>query len=133
VLAPGGELFLTCPIQEKYFGFDDEFVGHFRRYEVAELVKTLQEKGFKEIEIRPILGTLEKQIMTSATRFFSRLRSAEGEVRRPLGLPAKLAAWMFFPLYLIGNYFVASLVYLQARFQPLERIVTVAIRCRKSI
>ncbi len=130
VLEPDGELCLTGPVHQKYFGFDDKFVGHYRRYEIPDLVKSLQEKGFKEIKVEPVLGSLEKLIMENMTKVFSRLRKEE-ESAHPLGVLSRIAAWLALPFYLVVNYCLAPLVFLQGRAQSLENVVTVRIECRK--
>ncbi|GEM_PF-223753 len=89
VLAPGGRFFLTCPVQEKYFGFDDEFVGHYRRYEVDDLIRRLSGKGFKEFKVTPLLGPLEKRIMEPVTRVFSLLRGSNKTFPSPLPSPQR--------------------------------------------
>lgn len=130
VLERGGSLFLTCPIQQRYFGFDDQYVGHFRRYEVKELVEELKKNGFGEFQIEPVLGRMEKWVMEKITRFFSLLKREEGP-SRPLGGAAQLLAWIVFPFYVVVNYGLACFVYVQARLSPPEKVMTAFIRCRK--
>lgn len=129
-LKPGGELLLTCPVHAEYFGFDDEFVGHYRRYEIIALREQLEREGFSEIAVEPILGFLEKQIMERITRFFA-LSQRQANGPKQGGLLLLVFAWIFFPLYLVANYTLAFAVYLQARTAPLKSVVTVLVRCRK--
>ena len=49
LLVPGGRLVLLVPALQKLFGTLDEHLGHFRRYEKAELEEKLASAGF-EIE-----------------------------------------------------------------------------------
>lgn len=130
VIKPGGELLLTCPIHQKYFGFDDEFVGHFRRYEVPDLLDRLSKAGFEKFGLRHLLGPLEKQIMEKVTRLFALAKRGE-RAARPLGIGFRILAWALFPVYLLVNYAVAICVMLQARLVSLEKAVTICIRCRK--
>lgn len=95
VLRRGGELYLTCPIHQKFFGFDDHFVGHFRRYELPNLQKRLEALGFAELRVRPLLGRLEKQIMEKVTWLFALLKRGEKD-SRSLGGAIRLLAWIFF-------------------------------------
>jgi ubiquinone/menaquinone biosynthesis C-methylase UbiE len=130
VLKPGGEFFLTGPIHQKDFGFDDEFVGHYRRYEVDSLCRELKRRGFKHFEIRPVLGRLEKQIMERVTRLFALVKKGETKAR-PLGWFTRTLAWFALPFYIGVNYGLALLVFFQARQASQENIVNILIHCRK--
>lgn len=46
VLAPGGRLFFSCPMNPDYWTYYDKVVGHVRRYRAAELRDKLQAAGF---------------------------------------------------------------------------------------
>jgi glycosyltransferase involved in cell wall biosynthesis len=46
VLAPGGHLLLSVPAHMRRFSHTDDMVGHFRRYERAELDGKLRDAGF---------------------------------------------------------------------------------------
>lgn len=50
-LHDGGRLVLTVPAHMQDWGPNDDFCGHIRRYERADLHKKLEEAGFDEIEI----------------------------------------------------------------------------------
>lgn len=47
VLAPGGVLFFSCPMNPDYFTYYDEVVGHVRRYRADELPTKLSRSGLK--------------------------------------------------------------------------------------
>lgn len=46
VLAPGGVLFFSCPMNPDYFTYYDKVVGHERRYRAEELTQKLRNQGF---------------------------------------------------------------------------------------
>lgn len=50
-IRPGGWLLLSVPAHQRQFGAGDVRVGHFRRYERAELQRSLEETGFDHVEI----------------------------------------------------------------------------------
>lgn len=125
-----GELILTCPIHQKLFGFDDKFVGHYRRYEIPELLAALTRQGFREFQVKPILGPLEKQLMLAATRIFAVFkRTGSYSADRKGG---SILARLFFPFYLLMNYLLAGFILLQSRFISAEKAATIFIRCQKS-
>ncbi len=130
ILVPGGELLLTCPARPELFGFDDQFVGHARRYDLRDLLGRLEGKGFQDFETSPVLGPLEKSVMEKVTRFFAWLRARDkGATSEGKGI--RLLAWLFFPVYLVANYLLALFVYAEVRNLPAEKAVTILIRCRK--
>lgn len=130
VLEMGGELHLTCPIHRKYFGFDDRFVGHRRRYEVDDLTALLREAGFAGLEVKPVLGLLEKILMENITRVFSFL-GGKGSGPRLLRTTFRLLAWCSFPFYFLANHLLAWVVRIEAQRIPIEQAVTLYVQCRK--
>lgn len=46
-----GQLILSVPARKKYFSFDDEIVGHYRRYEKQEIARILSESNFESVKI----------------------------------------------------------------------------------
>ncbi len=131
IVKRGGELILTCPLHQKYFGFDDRLVGHYRRYELPELTNRLTEMGFQDCRSNSVLGLLEKQVMDKVAKLWVFLKGRKGE-DRPLGLGTQILAWLFLPFYLLINYALAAAVTAQAQITSLEKTVTVCLRCRKT-
>jgi SAM-dependent methyltransferase len=77
VLRDEGSLILTFPHRRDYFACDDRFVNHYRRYELGEMEERLREVGLNPVEIRKILGPLEKvtmMLVTSVISHFQRTR-----------------------------------------------------------
>ncbi len=87
VLREGGSLILTFPHRHDYFACDDRFVNHYRRYEIDEMEERLREAGLNPVEIRKVLGPLEKitmMLVTSAISYFRRMKcDRNGSQRRP--------------------------------------------------
>ena len=42
VMKPSGHFIVTFPHRKFYFAIDDRFVGHFRRYEINEMVRSIK-------------------------------------------------------------------------------------------
>ena len=74
VLQAGGSLILTFPHRRDYFAGDDRFVNHYRRYELGEMERRLREVGLNPVEIRKLLGPLEKVTMMLITCVISRFQ-----------------------------------------------------------
>ncbi len=50
VLQKGGKLILTFPHREMYYGNDDRYVKHFRRYELDTILQMLASASLKNTE-----------------------------------------------------------------------------------
>ena len=51
LLMDNGQLILSVPARKKYWAYDDELVGHYRRYEKDEIKTILENSGFSKIKI----------------------------------------------------------------------------------
>jgi SAM-dependent methyltransferase len=97
VLRAGGSLILTFPHRRDYFACDDRFVNHYRRYELGEMEQRLREVGLNPVEIRKILGPLEKITMILTTSVISRFQRT-GDHRVQNGKPTATER-MFLPVF----------------------------------
>lgn len=70
ILKKSGRLILTVPVYKKYWGFDDEFVGHLRRFEPIDFKKELSEAGFKVIKEEPIGSLIERKLTQMTVKLF---------------------------------------------------------------
>jgi SAM-dependent methyltransferase len=97
VLRAGGSLILTFPHRRDYFAWDDRFVNHYRRYERGEMEERLREVGLNPVELRKVLGPLEKVTMMLITLVISRVqRTGDHNVLK--GKPAATER-MFLPVF----------------------------------
>ncbi|MEK6908485.1 MAG: class I SAM-dependent methyltransferase [Nanoarchaeota archaeon] len=62
VLKKSGVLFLTVPTHMTYWAFDDDYVGHLRRFDPRKLAKEIGDEGFEILENRPIGSFLEREL-----------------------------------------------------------------------
>jgi SAM-dependent methyltransferase len=51
VLAPGGRLYFSCPMNPAYWTYYDEVMGHVRRYRPDELSQKLSHHGFDLVRV----------------------------------------------------------------------------------
>jgi len=129
ILQPGGHLVITVPIHRYYYTFDDAYVGHFRRYEVRDLLRTLEACGFRIVKLRKVAGVLEKAatyVMARTFAFLSRRRSG-GDGRARAG-----QRWWFRP-YRVGNTAWSYVCWLESKVTPLTLATIVSIDCRKAV
>lgn len=66
VLKKGGGAIITVPIHMKYWKDDDEFVGHYRRFNPNELRHYIKKAGFKIVKVEPI-GSKAERFLTWLT------------------------------------------------------------------
>ena len=116
VMKPGGSLILTFPHRRAYFARDDRFVNHFRRYELSEMEERLREAGLNPVEVRKVLGPMEKIIMViviSAISFMQRLRRVKRNERAPSRV------WqVIVPVFKWSNRLFCLPMWLDARMAP---------------
>ena len=77
ILKTGGRLFLTVPVHAKYWGSDDEFVGHVTRFELNPFKNLLAETGFEIVEEKPVGSWLERKITRRGVKVFMRQKTKE--------------------------------------------------------
>jgi SAM-dependent methyltransferase len=115
VMKPGGVFVITFPHRKLYFAYDDRFVKHFRRYELAEMEDRLREAGLHPVSVRKVLGPLEKITMCMAIFFFSmvqRFHESNGQNvrKRHSAALSSLFKWI--------NMLYAGLAWLDAGIMP---------------
>lgn len=127
---PNGSLIITVPHRKRYFGFDDRYVHHYRRYELSEIKQRLQSAGFQPFVIQKVLGPLEKITMTLVVLLFSLINK---------GTPTKMTAEnslksksmdliiFFFKWF---NIFYKGYVWLDAKIMPLSFSTVILIKSR---
>ena len=71
VLKSNGRVILTVPCYKKYWGFDDEFVGHYRRFEPEEFESKLN-KIFKIIREKNVGSKLERRLTLIGVRKYEK-------------------------------------------------------------
>lgn len=116
VMKPSGYFIVTFPHRKFYFAMDDRFVGHFRRYEINEMVDRLKDAGFRPMTIQKVLGPLEKVTMCFAVLCFSiiqKLKPQKAKVSR-----RSLIVNLFSSIFKWGNRYYAILAWLDARIMP---------------
>ncbi len=75
-LEPGGRLVVTFPHRQDFYAVDERFVGHHRRYDLADMTTLLRESGFRSLAVAKVLGPLEKLTMGATAALLARLSSA---------------------------------------------------------
>lgn len=98
---PSGTLIVTVPHRKCYFTIDDDFVHHYRRYELSAIKDRLKSSGLKPVQTRKVLGPLEKITMILVVFLFARLHKKKPP-KIPPGRVAALASWSFWPIFSNG-------------------------------
>jgi SAM-dependent methyltransferase len=118
LISPGGSLILSVPAHQNKFSAEDEMVGHFRRYEKAELVDQLHRIGFTDARVYsygfPLSGLLKwgrtyfaKRKLTSDRRSRQERTEASGvERKRWTGFRLFLNDYCFLPFHLVQMMFL---------------------------
>lgn len=64
-LSPGGYCLVTVPALKQFWSWNDEIVGHQRRYSVAQLSSRLEEAGFRVLDARYFMFWLSPLLFAS--------------------------------------------------------------------
>jgi len=119
VLKRRGKLILTVPVHKKYWSFDDEFVGHYRRFEPDEFEEEIRRSGFKIIENMPIGSRIERIMTKLAVKLFKNQKDKKefGQVK------------LFFSVLI--NYILYLIVRLSLLFTTKESTSIMIYLCEK--
>lgn len=121
VMRTAGHLIITFPHRKFYFGIDDRFVGHYRRYEILEMENKLKEYGLKPISIKKILGPLEKVTMSVVVICFSmmqKLRPQESKIEKTEKIQNNKLMKLIRFLFKWANRLYMIIVWLDAKIMP---------------
>lgn len=116
VVRSTGHFIVTFPHRKIYFAADDRFVGHYRRYEIDEMIDRLKYAGFRSMTIQKVLGPLEKITMCLVIlclRKIQRLRF------QPLKVPRNSVLLnIFSSIFKWVNQYFAIFAWIDARIVP---------------
>lgn len=134
VMKPGGELFITVPLHQRFFAYDDHFVHHYRRYDPHELVARLEALGFQVIATEKLYGMLDKLatlVITVAYRGVTHLRAKKGR-RGPTNQPRQsLFLKILLPFYRAMNEIYKVLVRAEGKVIPLALTTVLLLHLQK--
>lgn len=133
ILKPGGLLVLTVPAHPRYFGTDDIFVEHQRRYKIWPFLKQIRKAGFNQVKIVKITGLLDKLAMVTLTTLYPlfALRGKKKKAAKDSGLRILLLRGLL-PFYITLNWIFALFVTLEARLMPLSTTAVIMVTARKT-
>jgi len=125
---PHGELIITVPHRRCYFGYDDRYVKHYRRYELPQIKERLQSAGLEPVLIQKVLGPLEKITMNLAVFLFSNFQKP-----RPGGNSDKANRniWLMNLFALVFkwiNLFYMGFAWLDAKLMPRSLATVILIK-----
>jgi len=128
ILRTGGQLAVTVPVHRYFFTYDDRVVGHYRRYEINELLGELRVRGFHGFHVRTVTGLTDKIGMLAATSAFTLISMLQSE------RPAEPPQWFLkatVPIYSALNRIYGAVVRFEARLIPLALATIVLIRAER--
>ena len=123
VLKPHGALVLTVPVHAYFWGGDDEFVGHHRRYNVDSLKELVEGAGgvvVGQVKVSGLLGRVSTWSAAMVFKFFSKETSSM----------RLLPSWLL-ATYKFVNRVGASVLRLDAWVWPVALSSVVLLECKK--
>ena len=128
VLRRGGSLLLTFPHQDFYFGADDRFVGHYRRYPLEVMEAMIKGAGLHPQVVQKILGPMEKIMMLAAVGLFRLWPQQSGSIgNSEKSGTGKVAVGIF----KMVNVMLAAIAGIDARIAPRFLSTVILIRAVK--
>ena len=123
---PAGKAIVTVPHRRCYFGYDDRFVKHYRRYELPELKAKLLSAGLEPVFVDRVLGPLEKLTMIPVVYAFAMFKKHQSRANANKMLPkwGLMKALVFVFKWL--NRMWQKIVWLDARIMP-QALATVIL------
>jgi len=109
----------TFPHRQFYFGNDDRFVGHYRRYELNDMIERLNQAGLEPVNIQKVLGPLDKATMSTVVfcydmiQKFIKNKKEIGIQKKPLPFIKGISF-----LFKWANRMYMTLAWLDARIWP---------------
>ncbi len=119
ILKPEGRLVITVPVHPHYWGFDDEYVHHERRYRIPELIEKVEAAGFEVIQKKKVGGPVERLGTWLTVKLF---------LARTSGKPLSLK---YLPFYKAINRFLSAWVRFDAWLMPESLASIILLECRK--
>lgn len=129
---PNGSLIVTVPHRKCYFGYDDLYVKHYRRYELVEIKERLQAVGLQTVHIQKVLGPLEKITMLVVIYFFSLMNRRHPSPRATGELMAGRLTDVLGVVFEWLNLFYKGYVWLDAKIMPLSFATVILIKSSNS-
>ena len=125
---PHGNVIITVPHRRCYFGYDDRYVKHYRRYELPQIKERLQSAGLEPVLIHKVLGPLEKITMIPVVFLFSNIQkhrpgsNSDKATRniRLMNLFALVFKWI--------NLFYTGFAWLDAKIMPQSLATVILIK-----
>ena len=108
VLKKNGIVIITVPIHQYYWKDDDEFVGHFRRFNPKALQKDIESAGLRVITRKPIGSWLERNLTWLVVKIARRNTSGKMEAGKLKLFAFNLINSILFQAIKIANYFTSE-------------------------
>ena len=128
ILKPNGTLILSVPLHKYYHAFDDDAVGHFRRYNPKELIALLKKSNFSNIYYRKIGNPIER-IMEIAIVFLFTLRNKKSTNKKASD-PKYVG--VIYSAFKIINWLLFCIVYYTSKITPLFLTSVLLVVAKKS-
>ena len=117
ILKTEGKALITVPCWMKYWNTDDEFVGHYLRFNPEKMKEDIENSGMKLIEKKNLGSFIERRITIFLVRNFKKNK--------------KINNFMIYP-YILANYFLSWLVTVSSFLTSENKSSIIMFVCEKS-
>jgi len=117
VLKKDGLLFITVPTHMKYWAFDDDYIGHLRRFDPYKLANEIRHEGFDILENKPIGSLIERELTKLLVRKAMKGDNQKiGRIKmKAFGAINKVLFGLIWTAHILNNHKNSSIVMIVAR------------------
>jgi SAM-dependent methyltransferase len=125
ILKPNGYLVISVPHRQKYYTYQDQLIGHYRRYDIADLDQLFLPLGFQRVKAFGVYGQFMRVQMFQASNP-NETEDAINSIRHKyFHNPLFKKFWNILVKY------VSKVMKLDAKYQSLKNILNICVIYRK--
>ncbi|MBD3254737.1 MAG: methyltransferase domain-containing protein [Candidatus Lokiarchaeota archaeon] len=125
VLKKGAIGIITVPHRMKYYTGQDRLIGHYRRYEIEELIEILEKSNLKVLNVFGVYGRLMRvaDIQSSDPQ---KVEKTISNLRKMF-----ISNLTFRKVWSIIVFFISKIMKMDAKYTPIKQIMNIAILFKK--
>ena len=125
ILKPNGHLVISVPHRQKYYTYQDQIIGHYRRYEISDIDQLFLPLGFQRVKEFGVYGQFMRVQMIQASNP-DETKDAINSIRHKYFHNPQFKKFWDFLVKI-----VSKAMKLDAKYQPMKKILNICIIYRK--
>jgi SAM-dependent methyltransferase len=125
ILKKNGLIVITVPHRMKYYTYQDKLIGHYRRYEIDEIINLFYKFNLRHLKTFGVYGQIMRISDIQSTNP-SKMERNIGSLRYRYE-----NSKIFQHIWDVVVYFLSKFMKIDAKYQPLKKIMNIAFIFRK--